>query len=65
MLFKIGVFKNFARKTPVLESLFNNITGMKAWNFLKKRLQHKRFPVNITKFLRTAFFVEHPVAASD
>ena len=26
--------------------------GLKAWNFIKKRLQHKCFPVNIVKFLR-------------
>ena len=25
---------------------------------LKERLQHKCFPVNISKFLRTAFFIE-------
>ena len=24
-----------------------------------KRLQHRSFPVNIAKFLRTAFFIEH------
>ena len=28
-------------------------------NFLKKRLQHKCFLVNIGKVLRTAFFIEH------
>ena len=46
LFFKIGVFKIFCnncRKTPLLESLFN------------KRLQHRCFPVNIAKLLRTAF----------
>ena len=28
-------------------------------NFIKKRLQHRFFPVNIAKFLRTTFFIEH------
>ena len=28
-------------------------------NFIKKRLQHKCFSVNITKFLRAASFIEH------
>ena len=28
-------------------------------NFMKNRLQHRCFPVNIAKFLRTAFFTEH------
>ena len=26
---------------------------------LKKRLWHRRFPVNIAKFLRTRFFIKH------
>ena len=28
---------------------------LKAYNFSKKRLQHNCFPVNVAKFLRTAF----------
>ena len=39
-------FLNIHRKTPVLE-------------FFKKRLQHRCFPVNIAKFLRTVFLMEH------
>ena len=30
-----------------------------ACTFIKKRLQHRCFPVNIEQFLRTAFFIEH------
>ena len=37
---------------PVLESL-NKVAGLKACNLNKKRLQHRSFPVNIAKFLRT------------
>ena len=33
----------------MLESLFNKVTG-----FIKKRLQHSFFPVNIAKFLRSS-----------
>ena len=40
--------KEIFLKTPVFESV-------KACNFIKKRLQRKCFPVNIAKFLRTAF----------
>ena len=29
-------FRNFHRKTPMLESLFNKAAGLKAWNFIKK-----------------------------
>ena len=35
----------------MLESLFKNVAGLKACNFIKKRPQHRCFPVNITKFL--------------
>ena len=36
----------------MLESLFNKIAGLKACNFIKKKLQHRYFTVNIGKFLR-------------
>ena len=39
---QIGVLKNFA-------------IGIPACNFIKKRLQHRRFPVDIAKYLSTAF----------
>ena len=42
----------------MLEPLFNKVAGLKAYNFIKKRLQHRCFPVNIAKLLRTAFFIE-------
>ena len=52
-------------KLPVLEPLFNKYAGLKAFNFIKKRLQHRYFPVKIAKFLETPFFYRaHPVAAS-
>ena len=38
----------------MLESLFNKVASLKACNFIKKRFQHRRFPVNIEKFLRTS-----------
>ena len=46
-------FNNIHRKTFVLESFLNKITGLQAYNFTKKRLQHTYFPVNIAKLLRT------------
>ena len=33
-------------------------TVLKAWNFIKKRLQHGCFPVSIPKVLGTIFFIE-------
>ena len=48
----------------MLESLFNKVADLKARNFIKKRLEHRYFPVNIEKFLRTIFYRTPPVAAS-
>ena len=50
---------NIHRKTPVLESLFNKAAGLKVCNFIKKKLQHMFFPVNMAKCLTIAFFIEH------
>ena len=50
MFLKIGVPKNFA--------IFKG--KQMCWNnFIKRRLQLRLFPMNIAKFLRTAFFIEH------
>ena len=48
-------FRNIERKTTELESLFNKVAGL-GLQFIKKRLQRRCFPLNIAKFLRTAFF---------
>ena len=37
----------------MLDSLINKVTGFQAGKFIKKRLQHRFFPVTFTKFLRT------------
>ena len=34
-------------------SLFNKVANIQACNFIKKRLQHRHFPVKFEKFLRT------------
>ena len=58
-------FRNIHRKTSVLESLFNKVTGLQACNFTKKRLQHRRFPVNIANFKNTYFEKHLRTAGSD
>ena len=55
---KKGVLKKFHKihlKTPVSESLFNRVSGLRPASLLKKRLQHRCFQVNFAKFLRTPF----------
>ena len=55
-------FCSIHRKTPVLESLFNDVAELQASSFIKMWLQHKCFPVEIAKFLRK-FFYRTPVVA--
>ena len=52
----------YSQKKPVLESLFNNVTGLKVHNFIRKGLHHMCFLAkNIAKFLENTFsaFKEH------
>ena len=54
MFFKIGVLKNFvnfARKYLCWSSFL-----IKACNFIKKRLQHRYFPVKFVKFSKMSFW---------
>ena len=55
IFFKIGALNSFTIFTGkhLCWSLF------KAFNVINKRLQHRCYPVNIAKFLRAAFFIEH------
>ena len=47
-------FYKFHRKTSVLESC-NKVVGLHPCNIIKKRLQHRCFPVKYAKFIRTPF----------
>ena len=58
MFFKIAVLKNFA------VSQENTCVGVsfklqRSAFLLEKRLQHRCFPVNVAKFLRTVFVIQH------
>ena len=39
------------QETSLLEPLFKNVAGLKACNFIRKRTQHRCFPINIASFL--------------
>ena len=58
---KRGVLRNFTKFTwrHLCQSLFFNKVAGQACNFIEKRLWHRCFPVNFTKFLRTPFLTEH------
>ena len=47
MFFKIGAIKNFTDFTEkhMCWSLFNKAAGLKTYNIIKKRLQHRCFAV--------------------
>ena len=51
----LTVLQYSQKNTCVGVSFFNKVVGLKACNFIKKRLQHRCFPVIIANFLRTAF----------
>ena len=56
VFYKNAVLKIFAKYTKkrLCWTLFlNKNAGLQYWNFIKKRLQHRCFPMNIAKFLRT------------
>ena len=55
---------NIHRKTPVLESLFSKGISLRACNFVKWRLKHNCFPVNIAKFLKNLSLKSLRTAAS-
>ena len=44
--------RKYHRKIPVLESVFSKVAGLKACNFITKKVQHRCFPVRFAKFLR-------------
>ena len=56
MFLKIGVLKNF--------SIFAGKHLCWSLFLIKKRLQHRCFPANIAKFLRTSFFYGTPLVAA-
>ena len=43
----------------MLKSLLHKAAGRKPCNFVKKRLQHRYFSVNIAKFSKNTYFEEH------
>ena len=40
---------------PLLESLFSKATGLKAGNFIKKKLQYRYFLVRFAQFFKNPY----------
>ena len=62
MFFKIVVLENFAHFTG--KHLRWRIVLIKIIKFIKKKLQHRCFPVKFYKFLQKTFFTETPLVAA-
>ena len=66
VFWKKGLLKNFTKftgKRLCWSLFFNEVAGLPA-TLLKKRLQHRCFPVNFVKFSRTPFFYRTPPVAA-
>ena len=62
-----SVLKNFAKFTGkhlCWSLFFNVVAGLRLATLLKKRLQHRCFPVRFEKFLITPFFCRTPPVAA-
>ena len=67
MFFKIGAIKNFTDFTEkhMCWSLFNKVAGLKTYNIIKKRLQHRCFAVKFENIEEHFFnYRTPPVPAS-
>ena len=60
-LFKIGVFKNFASMIGVHTCV--GVSGLHAWNLIKKRLQHV-FSCKYCEIFMNSFFYRIPLVAA-
>ena len=57
-------FNNILRKKPVYESLLNKVAEFPACSYIKKRLQHRHFPVKYCEIFKNTYFEKHlPTAA--
>ena len=61
----IKYFTKFSEKRLCWSIFLNKVADLRPTTLLKKRLQHKYFPVNFVKFLRIPFNRTPSVAASD
>ena len=61
MFFKIIALKSLqiSQKITCVGVFFNKVAGPQNCYFIKKRLQHRFFPVKVAKFLRAPCFNEH------
>ena len=49
------IISQYSQENTCVGVFFNENAGLQSYNFIKKRLQHKGFPVNIAKFCDRLF----------
>ena len=49
----LKILQNSKGNTYFRESFFNKVAGLKGYNFILKKLEHRCFPVNFARFSRT------------
>ena len=54
-------FGNIRKKTPVLESHFDKVAGLKAWIFIKAETPTQVFSCEYCEIIKNNFFLEHPL----
>ena len=67
-ILQAGPHINLKKQPPrrSIKKLFNKVaSGLQPWNFIKTRLQHRCFPVNIEKCLKHIFEENLRMAASE
>ena len=57
-------FRKIHEKTPVLESLFNKVSGLKACKFIKKETMAQMFFCEIYEIFKNTFFHRIPSVAT-
>ena len=55
----LEIWQNSQENTCARVSFFNKVASLRPATLLKKRLWHRRVPVNFAKFLKIPFFIEH------
>ena len=56
----LRIFTKFTGKDLCKSLFFNKVAGLRAATLLKKKLQHRYFPVKFIKFLRNLFYRTPP-----
>ena len=52
-------YSQYSQENTCVGVFFNKVAGLRLANVLKKRLQHRCFPVNVAELFKNTYFEEH------